>query len=44
VSSDTQEPDVGAVLIEVFKVLLMGVVGVQLVVSIVIIALHVGRQ
>jgi hypothetical protein len=44
VSSDTQEPDVGAVLIEVFKVLLMGVVGVQLVVSIVIIALQVGRR
>lgn len=43
VPGNAQKPDVG-VLLGVLKILLMGVIGVQLVVSIVVIALHVGRQ
>ncbi|HTX44502.1 MAG TPA: hypothetical protein VMC61_07195, partial [Methanocella sp.] len=38
------EPDIGGILIDVLRVLLIGVVGVQLVVGVVIIALQVGQR
>jgi hypothetical protein len=43
--SVTQEPpDIGAIFIGVLRVMLMGVIGIQLVASVVIIAMQVGRQ
>jgi hypothetical protein len=44
VPASTQKPGIDAILVEVLKVMLMGVIGVQLVVSVVVIALQVGRQ
>jgi hypothetical protein len=44
VPAGTQKPGIESVLVEVLKVMLMGIVGVQLVVSVVVIALQVGRR
>jgi hypothetical protein len=40
----TAQPDVGAVIFEVLKVMLMGVIGVQFIVSIAIVVLRVGPR
>jgi hypothetical protein len=42
--SGPQGPDAGAVFGDALRVMLMGVVGVQLIVSVVVIAMHVARQ